>query len=362
MRNGRIWIAAGLLFAAGVWLFAPSRQHEDTNYLVVVSWGGSFQEAQREVLFRPFTAATGIQIIEETGPTAARVQAMAQSGRAEWDVALMTPADVLRLGRAGYLAKVDQSHPELAPLLPDLDPRAILDHGVGDFFSSKVMAYGTDDYSAEHHPRTWAEFWDVERFPGLRVIDAGDWTMPPIEYALLADGVEPDDLYPLDFERAYASIGRLAPHVLKFSDSPVMAAQALVDGEASLAAVTLGRIAQLKAQGAPVGFEWNQGLMEVNYWVIMENTDHIEAATRFIAFAARPEIQAAMSRLQPLGPSNRRAFEFLAPERARQLPTYPENLERQIFVDAGYWAREDASGKSNAERNAELWREFVLGQ
>jgi putative spermidine/putrescine transport system substrate-binding protein len=236
----------------------------------------------------------------------------------------------------------------------------VLDHGLGDFFSSKVIAYSTRYFSAERHPRSWQEFWDVETFPGLRVIDAGDWSVPPIEYALLADGVDPEALYPLDFERAYESIARIEPHVLKFSTSPVMPAQALVDGEAALAAVTLGRIAQLKQQNAPVDFEWNQGLMEVNYWVIVANSENYDHAMAFLKFAMRPEVQAAMAQLQPLGPSNRRAFQYLNEDRGRQLPTHPENLERQIFINADFWAERDSSGVSNAERNAEYWRRFAM--
>lgn len=358
------WLLLGgmLLAAVAVLLLQPFGEENTDGSLVVASWGGSFQDAQRQALFQPFTEETGIRIIETTGPSLAKLKAMVDSGRAEWDVALMTPADVLRLREEGYLAQIDYGDPELKAVLADIDERAVLEHGIGDFFSSKVIAYNTEYFSEDHHPRNWAEFWDVKRFPGPRVIDAGDWSAPPIEYALLADGVKPEKLYPLDFERAYRSIKRLAPHVLKFSTSPVMPAQALVDGEAALAAVTLGRVAQLKQQGAPVDFEWNHGLMEVNYWVIVANTDNHAEAMRFIKFTTRPEVQAAMAELQPLGPSNRNAFNHLPEERARLLPTYPQNRERQIVINAAFWAEADASGATNAERNAALWQKFKLSQ
>lgn len=362
MSNNKFLIVIVLLALVAAALVLPNRTEKAGNMLVVASWGGSFQDAQRIALFQPFTAETGIEIVETTGPSLAKVKAMVDSGRAEWDVALMTPADVLRLGEGGYLAEIDYTDEYFTAALAEIDERAILDHGIGDFFSSKVMAYNTNHYSTEHHPRTWRQFWDANEFPGPRVIDAGDWSAPPVEYALLADGVEPEDLYPLDLERAYRSIARLKPHVLKFSNSPVMPAQALVDGEAVLAAVTLGRIAQLKQQNAPVDFEWNQGLMEVNYWVIIANTPNYANAMAFIKFTTRPEVQAALARIQPLGPSNRKAFDFLSEDRARQLPTHPENLPRQIFVNAEFWARKDASGMTAAERNAELWRRFSLMQ
>lgn len=358
IRVWTLWVSLSLAAA----LISACGEAEHAETLVVVSWGGSFQEAQRQAIFQPFTRETGISILEETGPSLARVKAMVDAGRADWDVALMTPADVMRLQAEGYLAPIDYSDPELRTLVADIDERAVAEFGLADFFTSKVIAYNTNVYSREVHPRSWEEFWDVERFPGPRVIDAGDWSVPPIEYALLADGVGPDDLYPLDFERAYESIERLAPHVLKFSSSPVMPAQALVDGEAVLVAVTQGRIAQLKAQGAPVDFEWNEGLLDVNYWVILGNSERYESAMKFIKYVARPDVQAAFARLQPLGPSNRKAFELLDADRARQLPTYPQNLARQIWLDSTFWVQTDEHGVTNAERNAQMWRRFALSR
>jgi putative spermidine/putrescine transport system substrate-binding protein len=363
MSTRNIVLVTGALIALLLYVFMVRRMPEEPALrLVVASWGGSFQDAQRQALFEPFEGATGIEIIEVTGPSMARIKAMVDSGRADWDVALMTPADVLSLGAAGYLIALDYDDPVLKEALEQIDSRAVLAHGIGDFFSSKVISFNTNYFPKGNHPRNWAEFWDVKRFPGPRVIDAGDWSVPPVEYALLADGVAPEDLYPLDFDRAYRSIAKIAPHVLKFSTSPVMPAQALVDGEAALAAATVGRIAQLKQQGAPVDFEWNQGLMEVNYWVIVRNTKSYDSAMEFLRFTIRPDIQAAMARLQPLGPSNAKAFEFLSPERARQLPTYPENLDKQIYVDATFWAATNEAGKSNTDRNAELWSRFALTQ
>ena len=362
MNNRHILLPAGLIILVCLALLVVTEPGEESPRLVVVSWGGSFQDAQRRTLFKPFTLETGIEILDVTGPSMARIKAMVDSGRADWDVVLLTPADLLTLADAGYLAEIAYGDDYFQRTLENIDERGISAYGIADFFSSKVISYNTNVYTEDEHPRTWAEFWDADQFPGLRIIDAGDWSVPPIEYALLADGVSPDNLYPLDFERAYRSIGKIEPHVLKFSTSPAMPAQALVDGEVALAAVTLGRISQLKQQGAPVGFEWNQGLMEVNYWAIVGNTKKYDAAMDFIRFTTRPDIQAAMARLQPLGPTNNKAFDYLSDERARQLPTYPENLEKQIFVRAEFWAEKDSAGKSNAEKNADLWRRFSLNR
>jgi putative spermidine/putrescine transport system substrate-binding protein len=80
---------------------------------------------------------------------------------------------------------------------------------------------------------------------------------------------------------------------------------------------------------------------------------------KYIEFATRPEIQAALFKIQTLGPVNRRAFEHLSPERARQLPSHPDNLKRAILINPEWLAQRDASGKSNVEKNVEMWNEFA---
>jgi hypothetical protein len=47
---------------------------------------------------------------------------------------------------------------------------------------------------------SWADVWNVEGFPGRRV--SRKHPIDSMEQALLADGVAPDKLYPLDADRA----------------------------------------------------------------------------------------------------------------------------------------------------------------
>jgi putative spermidine/putrescine transport system substrate-binding protein len=72
MKARTILIGAALLLAAFLLFYQPFGEKEAEGSLVVASWGGSFQDAQREVLFEPFTEETGIRIIETTGPSLAK--------------------------------------------------------------------------------------------------------------------------------------------------------------------------------------------------------------------------------------------------------------------------------------------------
>lgn len=308
---------------------------QDKGSVVVASWGGSFQDAQRETMFKPFEEETGIKVIEATGPSLAKIKAMVESGNTEWDVSGITPGDLMILAREGLAEKIDYDN-YLKSMMPDIVPEVVHPYGIGNFFYTKVIAYSTEAFPGDNHPQSWADVWDVEKFPGPRMIDAGDWVVPPLEYALLADGVSKENLYPLDMERAYASIAKIKPHVVKFATASAMPPQALVDGEVVVAPATLGRIFKLMKDGAPVNFVWNGGLMQFDYWMIPKGAKNYENAMKFIEFATRPEIQAALVKIQPLGPVNLKTFDYLTEDEARILPSHPDHLDKQVLLNAEF--------------------------
>ena len=347
--------AVGLTVAMGM----AGALAQDKGTVVVASWGGTFQDAQRETMFKPFEKETGIKVIEATGPSMAKIKSMVDSGNVEWDVSGMTPGDFLVLYRDGYTQKFDYDR-YFKSMKADIVPETIHPHGIGNFFYSKVIAYNTKAFKPGEHPKSWADVWDAQKYPGPRMIDAGDWVVPPLEYALMADGVDADKLYPLDMERAYKSMTKIKPNVVKFSNKSAMPPQALVDGEAVIAAATLGRVLALKESGAPVDFEYNQGLIQFDYWMIPKGAKNYENAMKFIEFATRPEVQAALVKTQALGPVNLKAFDHLDPARAKVLPSYPENLKKQVFLNADWWSKSDASGKSNLQKNQEMWNRWSL--
>ena len=60
------------------------------------------------------------------------------------------------------------------------------------------MAYNTDTYG-DNGPKTWADFWNAEKFPGTRSMRARP--VANLEFALIADGV-PMDKVPLELPRS----------------------------------------------------------------------------------------------------------------------------------------------------------------
>lgn len=345
----------GMGAAASMGAVKKSRA-QASGTVVVASTGGQFQDAQRKVLFEPFTKATGIKVVEATGPSLAKARAMSMSGNIEWDVGMFPVADFLVLAENNLVEKLDYSALNSA-VVAQIDKRLVHPSGVGAIAYAVVIAFSTKAFPAGNHPKSWADVWDAQRFPGPRIMYAPSY-FPSNEFALMADGVSPEQLYPVDLERSYRSLSKLKPHVVKWATTGAMPPQALVDGEAVIGTIGDGRVAQLKSQGAAVDFEYNQALFQSDYWAILKGAKNRGNALKFIDFASQAEPQAEFSKLIPYSPVNLEATKLLPPELAKSLVMHPDNLRQVVFRDAQWWAT-TTDGKSNIERNIGMWNNWL---
>jgi putative spermidine/putrescine transport system substrate-binding protein len=56
----------------------------------------------------------------------------------------------------------------------------------------------------------------------------------------------------------------------------------------------------------------------------------------------KPEQQAVYSGIVANGPTNEKAYDFIKPERARILPTAPDNIRGLQQTDEAWWAKNRA--------------------
>jgi putative spermidine/putrescine transport system substrate-binding protein len=341
----------------GVALMLVASLSTAQQQIVVTSWGSAYQEAQRKAYFEPFTKATGIKVVEATGPDASKIKAMVTSGNVEWDVVDVSLATALVLAEQGLLTPIDYN-------VFDAQTRAAipshfrLPFAVGNETWSVVMAYRRDKFP--EGPKSWKDFWDVTKFPGKRAFLDSTFVAPVLEIALLADGVEPKNIYPVDMARAFRSLSRLRPHVVKWTGSSGVMQQMLTDGEADLVVIANGRMEGIQKAGVPAGFTFNQQMILSNFWLIPKGSKNVEAAMKFIAFVSRAEQQAEFARLQPWGPTNPDAFKMIPAARQADLPTAPQNMSTALVSDGQWWARKAADGRTNLENYVRAWNAWWL--
>jgi putative spermidine/putrescine transport system substrate-binding protein len=347
-----IWSAAAIASLISGALPAAAQ-----GQVVIASFGGAFQDAQRQAYFQPFEKATGIHVVEVTGPSVAKVRTMVATGNMEWDVFMATLNDYAQFLSEGLVENIDYSKIDPS-VLAEMDPRVVKPNALGAVYSGQVIAYSTKTFSAAHHPQSWAQVWDVKEFPGPRLLPAGDYVLEPIEPALFAAGVPPDKIYPPNLPLAYDMLTRIKPFVVEWVHSSSAAPQALANGDAVVTIANPARINELKKAGAAVDFDWNQALLSVGYWVIAKGAKNYASAMKFLNFASRAENQVAFVKRDPLGPTNKKALSMLSEAEQTTLPSYPANAAKGFFLRPEQWTKIGPSGKSYYAENIEMWNDW----
>jgi putative spermidine/putrescine transport system substrate-binding protein len=207
-RRGFLRLAGGGAATATLGpLLLAERSIAQTRTLYVNSWGGSYTAAQDAAYFKPFTAATGIQIRVITPVSYARIKAQVQTGSYQFDLTSVNSMLWLRASREGLAEPIDWTIVNKDALPADA---VVADgHGIASNIQGTNLCYRSDKF-LHGGPRSWADFWNVEKFSGPRSLCVSDAPRNMI-FALLADGVPRDALYPLDIERAFKKLDRIKP-------------------------------------------------------------------------------------------------------------------------------------------------------
>jgi putative spermidine/putrescine transport system substrate-binding protein len=212
--------------------------------------GGSNLEALKETMFNPFEKATGHKLIYDEGANYAKLRAMVKSGNVEWDIAEAWSQDLVEiLSREGVLEPIDYNivgNGMHGVYRKDLYEEFLHPYGVADGFYTSLIGYNAEKFLEGKGPTGWKDFWDVEKFPGPRALQSGPWNN--LEFALVADGVPPEELYPLDVDRAFQVLDRIKPHVKVWWTSGAQPVQLLTDKEVDMTSIWNGRLLWIKKQ------------------------------------------------------------------------------------------------------------------
>jgi len=316
--------------------------------IVYATWGGTWEKAIRGAWFDPFTKKTGIEVVSTGGNTYGKFRAMVESGRVEWDVVEVNP-DFQWIGmKDNLLEKLDLKAIDTSKVMTG--QHLITDYSVPQVLWSRVRFYNTNVFKAENRPKSWADVWDVNRFPGKRTF-ASKVNSGTLEAALLADGVAMDKLYPLDVDRALKSLAKIRNHIL-WGDTNAQLEQFMKDGQAVMGFVPDGRALAAIDNGAPIVIDYDQSMMTWSTMVVPRGAPNKDGAMQFLKYAMTPEAQAAVAMAYTYGPVTPEAYKMLPPERARMLSGGPQQTGKYFLADEKWWGENLAT--TNDKLNA--WR------
>lgn len=323
-------LPAAVVLAAG---FAAPAMARD---LTVVSWGGAYQDAQRALYFEPFKAA-GTPMHDESWDGGIGVlRAKVEGGDSSWDV-VQVESEELALGCEEGLFQ-----PLNWDAIGGRDaylPAAVNDCGVGAIVYNFILAYDGAKFP-NGGPESWADFWDVKKFPGKRALRQGPKTN--LEIALMADGVAPADVYkvlatPEGVDRAFRKLDELKPNLIWWT-AGAQPPQMLAAGEAAMTTAYNGRISAANdADKKDFKIVWAGSLYTIDSWVILKGSPNVDAATKFLAFMGKPENQAKLPTKITYGVTNKAATPLIPAQYLPGLPTSPANMSQAIELNAEFW-------------------------
>jgi putative spermidine/putrescine transport system substrate-binding protein len=296
-KNMKIAVsAAAIVVALTVYSGANAK---DLQTLAWVDGGGAYGEAVKKDILGPWQAATADKIVQVSGTDNAKLRAMVEAKRVVWDVyngdnTWGTDLD------SKWLVPLDYSVIPKDEILPGFATK----YRVANMIYSIQLAYNTD--KVKQAPSGWADFFDLQKFPGKRGVM--DYSAGGIfEIALLADGVSPDHLYPLDIDRAIRKLNTIKSSLV-FWQSGAQSEDLVGSGEVSMVMTYNARAFDVKnVQKKPVDYVFGGQILAAAYLTVPKGSEHVDEAMKLISYAVSKDVNGKLSAALPVAPSNKDA-------------------------------------------------------
>lgn len=341
-----------LMTAASVAALATGAMAADT--LTAVSWGGAYTDSQVKAYAEPFTAKTGVEILQEDKSSNALpgIRAQVEAGNVTWSIVDMLQADAQRACDEGLVLEIPYDDwlaaaPDGTPASKDFFPGSTGDCFVPTILYATMFAYNTEAFP-NGGPMSVADVWDLDKFPGVRALEK--IPQKNLEWALIADGVPAAEVYDVlatqeGQDRAFASLNKIKDQTIWWSKG-AQPPQMLADGEATIASAYNGRIFNAQvAENQPFAILWDNQMFEADGWVIPAgNEEKLETIKEFLSFSTDTQRLADQAKFISYGPARASSAPLVSThaeygvEMAPHMPTDPKNMETAIRFNVEFWA------------------------
>ena len=293
--------------------------------ITYVGYGGAGQDAQIQAWQVPYTQAhPNITFVNTSPPDVAQVKAQVEAGAVLWDVIATAPyAAEQNCGTLFEPLEIELTVPE-----EDLIPGAVGECYTANWINASPMAYLTDSYP-DGGPETIEDFFDVEKFPGQRGI-LTNLQNGILEYASIASGVDPEEVYPLDVDGALAQLDTIRS-VTTFAPNVGALQQAVSAGQVDMFFLSDSRLVPLLQEGVDITIVWDVTVASVNAFAVPKGSTHKEAVEGFLASVMEPGPVAKISELLGVAPINNKSEPNLN-EFAAQVQVYNPEVNTGVTI------------------------------
>lgn len=332
-----------VLAACGSNTSTPTTSTKLEDTLVVATAGGKIQDALARHFYDAFTKKTGVKVVPVTiGYTEqfAKLKADALANKVEWDIVNVGPDSLV--SQRNLFRDLGADCATVPNIPKNGAPGVCQRYGILYILGGLVLGYDTNKFGSAP-PKTWADFWDVQKFPGPRALPS-DEPLYMTEIALVADGVAPDKVFPMDLDRAFKKLDQIKKKVSLFWTSGDQSQQAWRQGEVVLSGFYSGRAVGLKKENQHIGIVWKGAARDSSGFAITKAAPHPNAALAFLNFFLSDEMASeslALSNDINYDPPNNAALKNVSEADKKERATYPDNWNSMISFDVDWYAKNE---------------------
>lgn len=321
--------------------------------LVVVSWGGAYSASQQGAYHDPYMAANSdITIVNDDSSNAAvaKLRAMNEAGNVTWDLVDVVAADAIRLCDEGLAEVIDHDKvlapaPDGTPASEDFGDLIVSECFIPQIVYSTTFGYRTDLVSST--PTSVCDVFDLAKFPGKRALEKNP--INNMEWALLCDGVAPDQVYevlgtPAGVEKALAKLGTIKDSVVWWTKG-AQTPQLLADGEVVMGSTYNGRLfSVIEEEKQPIAMLWDWQVFDLDGWIVPTGTKNKAAVMEYLRFATDTQRLADQAKFISYGPARKSSAPLvgkhasLGIDMAPHMPTDPANSKTTLLYNYEFWA------------------------
>lgn len=309
--------------------------------LHIMNSGGAYGDALDRCVHDWMRSALGITVVTESPGGFAKLQAQARSGVITNASTDASTGDMLRMVAADLVEPLDWKRINPEPTFEE----AMHPYAFGSQYYSTIMAWRSDAPA----PANWQEFFDIERFPGIRALP--DYPDFVLAFADMGGGATPEEVAKgVNLDRAFATLERVKGSVIWWQ-SGAQPAQLLKDNEAQYAIAWSGRV--LGHEG--IEATYRDGMLDISWFVAAKGIteEQRELLYAWIRAQTNAERQACVVQYLPYPGPSPDIVKYVTPEQAAGFPTTPENKSVQWLVPGQWWYE-------NAAEVERRWNEFKL--
>ncbi|MEV7623646.1 extracellular solute-binding protein [Actinoplanes sp. NPDC089786] len=301
--------------------------------LTFTAYGGAGQQAMIDSYQKPYTAAhPNVTFVNTSPPDVSQVKAQVMSRSVKWDLVSVAPG-VATQQCDKLFEPVDATGIDTSTLVEGTIGKCY----IGNFINANPIAYRTEAFpDPAKAPKSVDDFFDLKKFPGRRGI-LSNIQNGILEFPLLADGVAPKDMYPLDVDRSLKKLDTIRDKTT-FAPNVGALQQAVGAKQVDMFILPDSRLVPLMNDGTDITVVWDVTVAAMNGFAIPKGSPHKAAALAFAKTLCGPEQVAGISEALGTQPVNKAAKPALSANAKKVEAFGPVNTGEVLMQDINWYA------------------------